>query len=73
MSNLNTDRSIHPRVVGGRTQHSVSHTSRPHKGKGILAKTLKERDRRRTDMAGTISRNSKNPLAYKMPGSMKSK
>lgn len=73
MSNLNLDRSIHPRVVGGRAIHEKVNTSKPHRGKGILAHTLKERDRRRTDMAGTISRNSKNPLAYKMPGSMKAK
>jgi hypothetical protein len=66
-------KSIHPRVIGGRTRSKKVNTSEPYMGGGELAKRSKELDRRRRDQTSTRDslRGGQNPAAYKIPGSMR--
>lgn len=64
--------SIHPGVAAGRRIHDLSHTAKPHKGGGKLAKKLKRLNQRQLDREQTIkTTKAKNAeLAFKSPGSM---
>jgi hypothetical protein len=72
-------RSIHPRVIGGRTRNKKVNTSeaRNPDRKGYLAKASKELDRRRRDCESTISfvKNKSGVVytegSYSEPGSMR--
>ncbi len=66
--------SIHPGVVHGRRMHPISSSTKPHKGKGKLAKKMKNLHARRLEHSATLQSlpSSRNPAAYKTPGSMSS-
>jgi hypothetical protein len=67
--------SIHPGVVGGRRQHPLEKSTKPHQGKGKLAKKMKRLHTRRLAHAETLKRmpSNSNPAAFKTPGSMNAK
>jgi len=63
--------SIHL-IEGGRRPKPVSNTSKPHKGKGKLAKQMKALHWRRLAHSATLKSLSSgdNPMGWKTPGSM---
>lgn len=67
------DRSIHPRVVGGRQRYDKINTAKPYKGGGKLARAQRVLNIRRNSHSLTLKSlpSQSNPMAFKAPGSMK--
>ncbi len=63
--------SIHPGVVGGKRRFPLGGTTKPHKGKGKLARKQKELNRRQTAWNSTTKSAGVDAAAFKMPGSLK--
>ncbi len=62
---------MHPGVVNGRRVFPLKNTSKPHKGKGKLAKKMKRLNNRRLDHSDTLRKVAANQQhAYRTPGSM---
>lgn len=64
-------RSIHPRVVGGRTEYDKVNTCGVWKGKGKLAKKQARLLIRRLAHSSTIKTPGIKAEAFRTPGSMK--